>query len=398
LVPNNKEAATVCRIFSLYLELGCVSKLSLVLDRLKIRSKIWTSKDGARHGGVRFQRGALYSLLRNRTYIGEIRHRDQSYPGEHEGIVPRELWNKVQAQLQQNHKDRQHCLCERSSSLLTGLLYDGEGNRFSPSFTVKNRRRYRYYVLKPVTASPGKRNTRSLRLPAHEIESRVSEKLQSFLKSDSDIFEHLRTAQDTPAVSRGMVASARKLAMGWKALRSAELSGILERIVRRIVIHENSVEVLLSKPHLRQVLEDGETRAPEAGKHDTALTEAGLVHLTIQAQLARCGGEVHLIVPPNVTGDSTSPHLKSQLVKAVARAYCWYQKVLAGGITDQRSLAKQVGLTERYVGKVFRCAFLAPDIVEAILEGRQPRFLTFKKLCAEIPVGWVEQRRKLGFL
>ncbi len=102
-------------------------------------------------------------------------------------------------------------------------------------------------------------------------------------------------------------------------------------------------------------------------------------------------------VPPNNAGNSTSPHIKAQLVKAVARAHSWYQKVLAGGIFDQRSLAKQVGLTERYVGKVFQCAFLAPEIVEAILEGRQPQFLTFEKLCRHIPLSWAEQRRQFGF-
>jgi hypothetical protein len=62
-----------------------------------------------------------------------------------------------------------------------------------------------------------------------------------------------------------------------------------------------------------------------------------------------------------------------------------------------RSLARDAGLTERYVGKVFRCAFLAPDIVEAILAGRQPHELNFDKLCQKIPVSWVQQREQLGF-
>ena len=62
-----------------------------------------------------------------------------------------------------------------------------------------------------------------------------------------------------------------------------------------------------------------------------------------------------------------------------------------------RSLARDAGLTDRYVGKVFRCAFLAPDIVEAILGGRQPHDLNFDKLCQDIPLSWVEQREQLGF-
>ena len=102
LVPNPKEAALVSKIFSLYLELGCVRKLAERLDREEIRSKVWITRTGARLGGAAFARGALYDLLRNRLYIGEIRHRDQWYAGEHKGIVPRSLWDRVQAQLNNN--------------------------------------------------------------------------------------------------------------------------------------------------------------------------------------------------------------------------------------------------------------------------------------------------------
>jgi len=87
------------------------------------------------------------------------------------------------------------------------------------------------------------------------------------------------------------------------------------------------------------------------------------------------------------TGTSESP----------GRAHSWYASVLEGNALDQRALARHAGLTERYVGKVFRCAFLAPDIVESILEGRQPDDLTFARLCTDIPLSWTEQRRQFGF-
>jgi hypothetical protein len=85
------------------------------------------------------------------------------------------------------------------------------------------------------------------------------------------------------------------------------------------------------------------------------------------------------------------------LIKALARAHGWYEKVVQGKAFDMRSLARDAGLTERYVGKVFRSAFLAPDIVEAILAGRQPHDLNFDKLCQNLPLSWVEQRAQLGF-
>src|SRR6202040_891452 len=146
LVPNPKEVALVSKIFSLYVEMGCVRKLAERLDCEEIRSKVWITRTGARLGGATFARGALYNLLRNRLHIGEIRHRDQWYAGEHKGIVPRSLWDRVQAQLNNNLRKRSNRVRERASSLLTGLVENEQGTRYTPSFTVRRGRRYRYYV------------------------------------------------------------------------------------------------------------------------------------------------------------------------------------------------------------------------------------------------------------
>src|ERR1700733_275570 len=102
LIPQPTEAALVRSIFALYLELGCVRKLMTQLNRENVKTKTWVTKAGARVGGSAFARGHLYFLLRNRLYIGEVRHREHCYPGEHPSIVPRELWDKVQAQLDKN--------------------------------------------------------------------------------------------------------------------------------------------------------------------------------------------------------------------------------------------------------------------------------------------------------
>ena len=101
-----------------------------------------------------------------------------------------------------------------------------------------------------------------------------------------------------------------------------------------------------------------------------------------------------MIVPPNPPSATPSSNIKPSLLKALARAQAWCEKVFEGRALDQRSLAQQAGFTERYVGKVLPCAFLAPDIIEAILEGRQPDDLTFAKLCRNIPFSWSAQRLK----
>jgi site-specific DNA recombinase len=162
------------------------------------------------------------------------------------------------------------------------------------------------------------------------------------------------------------------------------------------VIHENHIEVLAGRSALRRVLDNGgDSVSANPDNRGTPIDANDLIRLTIDAKRKRCGGEVHLVVPPNSAATASNP--QPSLVKAVARAHGWYETVLAGKALDQRSLARQAGLTERYIGKVFACAFLAPDIVEAILAGRQPRDLNFERLCKHIPLSWAEQRKQFGF-
>lgn len=232
---------------------------------------------------------------------------------------------------------------------------------------------------------------------AREIENRLTERLLSFLKSDAEVFDRLGAAAESPASSGQLVAAARKFASRWSSFRSDELRDLLTSFVRRVIIQQNNIEVLISRTDLRQVLEKGDEFVPtNLDRPQKSVHPDDLICLTIEAKLKRSGGEVHLVIPPN-SSEVSSHQPNPSLMKAVARARGWYERVLEGKSSDQRSLTLHAGMTERYIGKVFGCAFLAPDIVEAILEGRQPRDLTFKNLCSNIPLSWIEQRKQFGF-
>ena len=99
LVVNPAEAATVREIFRCYLELGSVRLLKAELDRRGLRSKLRVASNGVRSGGHSFYRGALYTVLRNPIYVGQIRHKGVCHPGEHEAIVERDTWEQVQTLL-----------------------------------------------------------------------------------------------------------------------------------------------------------------------------------------------------------------------------------------------------------------------------------------------------------
>jgi hypothetical protein len=116
----------------------------------------------------------------------------------------------------------------------------------------------------------------------------------------------------------------------------------------------------------------------------------------IDARVKRCGGEVRLLVPTDSANDSPSRPVPS-LIKALARAHRWPGQIIHGELKGRLSIARRTGLDERYIGRVLQCALLAPDIVEAILDGHQPADLGVQKLLKDLPLDWAEQRRVLGF-
>ena len=161
-------------------------------------------------------------------------------------------------------------------------------------------------------------------------------------------------------------------------------------MIKRVVVHQEKVELYVSRSELRDALiKDRSTGSSQLRGDDLFVLEA-------EAKLKRCGGEVRLVLPPNSKGEIPGRAAPS-LLKAIARAHDWRERIMNGSAHGRRSIAQQTGLDERYVRRVFECAFLAPDIVEAILDGRQPHDLTAQKLWSALPTNWVEQRKRLGF-
>jgi site-specific DNA recombinase len=300
LIPHPTEKELVRNIFALYLKLGCVRKLQAQLNRENIRTKIWVTKAGIRLGGNPFARGHLYHLLRNHLYIGEIRHRERWYPGNHPGIVPRGLWDRVQAQLNTNVRTHHNRAREQSASLLTGLIEDGEGNRFTPSFTIKRGRRYRYYVsLADGILVPGERKVPT-RLPAHEVETRVTERLRIFLESDGELFDGLHSTGDNPALLHKIVAAAKRQAARLPSLPSDDLRDLLASFLQSVIIRENDIQVMIRRRDLRQLLEHGDHVIPTIlVPHRKPIDSSELICLSIEARRTQYNSHVHFVVAPN---------------------------------------------------------------------------------------------------
>jgi len=141
LVPVPGEARAVRTVYRRYLELGSVRLLQRDLERQRIVSKVRLRRDGSRMGGAAFSRGALYALLSNPLYVGEISHKGTRYPGEHEAILDRRVWDEAQLRLREQGpgsfvRDR-----KTAPSPLIGRLIDEAGNPLTPSHATKHARR-----------------------------------------------------------------------------------------------------------------------------------------------------------------------------------------------------------------------------------------------------------------
>lgn len=142
LVPNLSEQKTVNLIYRHYLELKSIGRL---VEELNAKRVVTKTRNAIAQGGNPFTPGPLGYILKNRLYIGEMAHRGKWHPGEHQPILDKTLFDRVQAQLATNSIDRSKRR-SHGGALLTGKLYDDRGNLMSPSFSSKNGVRYRFYV------------------------------------------------------------------------------------------------------------------------------------------------------------------------------------------------------------------------------------------------------------
>jgi site-specific DNA recombinase len=385
LIVNPEEANRVKVIFQAYLAEGCVSKLQIYLEKKLIRSKKRLSKTGNASGDNAFSRGALYSMLQNRIYLGEITHKDKSFPGQHPAIIDQGLWDRVQVQFKANLQAERNRPRATSISLLTGLLYDEAGNRFTPSHATKKARRYRYYVSQALTQGRSKNPAVQGRLPAQEVEELVLSQLATLLQSAPRILDLLQPhsldmteTQHVAKVAREYLASQEKVC---NDLRS---------IVTRIIVRQQKIELRLSKQALLKAFLTPQ-QSDEIASTQTASED--LIILEADAQLQRCGGEIRLLL---ADAEQNRARPVPSLVRAVARANDWMDRILQGEIPNQRALARETGFDERYISRIIPLAFLAPDITEAILEGRQLAGLTLDKCVVDVSLEWVRQRAVVG--
>jgi DNA invertase Pin-like site-specific DNA recombinase len=384
LIVNEAEAETVREIFTQYVKLGSVRKLKKFLDQSDLRSKARTSSAGRKSGGAMFFRGALYHLLKNRIYIGEIRHRSQCYPGQHQSIVPRKLWDQVATRLAANNQAHRKGASLSTPSLLSGKLFDSNGECFTPTHAARGAKRYRYYTSQSVIRQEGTQPAIT-RFPAQYLESFVLGQIHLLLQAPDKCTAGIEDCPGKEAVTERVNDLAKK----WPKLEISKQHEFAKNILKRVVVGKAAVWIEIDRTKLLTILlgQDSEAFSPSSGhKHD-------VLKLSGDFQILRRGAELSVIGPQN--GTSCEGARVPSLVKAVARARDWYQRIIAGEIKTMSQLAKESGLPRRYVRRILRCASLSPSITETLLVGKHRPNLTLKEILRDVLLDWQEQETKI---
>src|SRR6201987_3355384 len=282
LVINPAEAEVVRQIFRRYLELGCVRLLKEELHRGEVVSKSRTSANGKRQKGYSFSRGALYVVLSNPLYIGEVRHHGVRHPGQHQPIIDREVWDKVQQQLREQAKRRRLRAVKVEPSPLAGKLFDPSGAGLTPSHARKGERRYRYYISRGLTIGPAHRVHDGWRLPAAEIERTIAVAAQQLLTDEPAIV----TAVEEAGTAVNRIPSILETTRIWsgKLRSSTEAAAALAALVQRVELSRDGLRLSLKVP-MPATLGGSNPQGRDA-----------IVTRFIPLQLKRRGAELRLVI------------------------------------------------------------------------------------------------------
>ena len=363
IVVVEDEAERVRIIFRRYLELGSLNLLMADLRDRGIATKVRSHSTGRTIGGIPFTRGPIAHLLRNRFYIGEVAYKDEVFPGAQSAILDRDLFDAVQAKLD-DQLTNYTASRAKSEALLIGRIYDDRGNRMSPSHVRKQGLRYRYYISAPLLQGQAGSAGSIPRVSAAEIEAVVLQAVRDHLK------DSVRT-DDRDLISTHLI---------------------------RVEVHADHLAVELKG--LTGTAPKGDRRPARHGSHDKQQDADGIDHavLLIPWQKNPSKRRREIIVPVSASARDLRPiraETRVTLVTSIARGRRWLDEIVTGKVTGVEQIAARDRCSVRQVNMTISLAFLAPDLVKAAVEGRLPRGIGIARL-RDAPVEWSRQHAMLG--
>jgi hypothetical protein len=270
------------------------------------------------------------------------------------------------------------------------MLFDGDRNRMTPSHAGKNGARYRYYVSGSLIAKDRTETSAGLRIPAVEIEQLVSGRVHRWLLDPGNIYKSTSGRLVDSSVQQRLLALAADIGKHWPELPVARKRAVLAALIERIEVKVDHVDIHLRPLRLCALLDLPATSSQGVNDDEIEL-------LSVSVRLRRSGREIRIVI--NGTGPFDAAKPDARLIKLLLRARRFNATLAQGEGVPFAALAEREGVSRSYFTRLVRLSYLAPDITQAILDGRQPPDLTAEKLLehSRLPLAWHDQRIVLGF-
>lgn len=247
LVPNPTEAQIVREMFTRFAALPSMATLVRDLRARGVTSKSWTTAKGVERKGKLIDKGYVYKIFKNPVYIGIAAYKGQHYPGQHAPIIDQSLWDTVQALLQAGTPHVKGSSAPRETkgpTLLRGLLFSDRGRAFTPGWTAKGQKHYRYYINTDAIKL-GKDACEVRRMPAGEIETVVVEQLRQVLRTPEVLAQavHEVTALRPRISEPEAIAALQSIDEVWDQLFPGEQARIAHTLIDRITVRKDGISI-----------------------------------------------------------------------------------------------------------------------------------------------------------
>jgi site-specific DNA recombinase len=351
------EAERVRYIFCRYLELPGIQALQSDLNAKGYLTKSKIQPDGKVTGGIPFYQGPLAYLLKNRIYVGESKHGDKYYPGQHSPIIDRELFDAVQAKFSATSVTRKNAR-SASNALLMGRIYDDAGNRMTPTASHKGAIRYRFYLSSAHKYTATRTTGSRARISAEPVESAVADAVRRRVREVDEV------SADPAVGDRELIAAH----------------------VECVTVSEASLAILL-KPRIPAEEQQGAANNLSTAT-ETIVVPFRTARKTPRREIVRVQ-ESEIDEPLGVRSDK-----RQLLLRGIAKARAWACELAEARIESIEAIAARENYSPRHVRQMLPLAFLAPDIVTAILANAIPADLRISHITGGLPYSWKQQREK----
>lgn len=397
LVVNETEAQNVRFIYQTFCDTHSLADTTDTVNSRGIRTKYYTTRQGRTFGGRKFSIKTVQRILQNPLYKGIVTHRDKQYPGQHDAIIDAAQFDLVQAIFAAHKDKRETRRCpqtasggERETAALTGLIFCGCcGSAMTPSYCCKGGIRYHYYrCYRRASKLEDKCPINQIR--TSEIDRVVLEQVLAILKSREFFAKYVSYRREFDIST--VYSLFNNLDEVWNSLFETEKRRILRELIARVTVYKDKIVLDVKKDGLAGVFAELSQNNQLVG---VEYKENETFQISVAYRATRLANGAKIIVPATAKEESRF-NGSLRLARQIAKGFTWRRQLESGLTLQELSAAEKIN--ERDIRFAVRISMIDPAIVESILSGKSPEFLTYAFMKKHpIPLLWSDQRKLYGF-